>query len=168
MSIPALIALLLLAFAPAAAPTEQLLSDCVETDGGMSIICSRPDSIAEVVGSSRHTRGCDLATIGLDMDTDGYTGPFVTISPDDCGKRCDLAEFAKAARGIAPYLEASDDHLTNDAVYRTPSQALREAAAEMDRRDAVIHTLRVDAAIHTLREQLDKCGWMAEPGAFDR
>lgn len=97
-----------------------------------------------------------IAMIGTN-ESGGFHGQLVAISSK--WKECNLAEFAKAAREIAGVLEESDQLSGQLAIYHSPSAELREQADEIDRRDA---------AIRAFREQLDKCGWMAEPGAFDR
>ena len=97
-----------------------------------------------------------IATIGTNA-SGGFRGPLIAIS--NKWEECDLAEFAKAAREIAGVLEESDRLSGQLAIYRSPSATLRAEADEIDRRDT---------AIRAFRAQLDKCGWMAEPGAFDR
>lgn len=97
-----------------------------------------------------------IATIGT-TENGGYKGPMIVYSKD--GKACDLAAFTKAANDLAEFLSVSDDPMISADIYRTPAAQLRHEADRMDARDA---------AIRAFRAQLDKCGWMAEPGAFDR
>lgn len=134
--LPALTALLLLAFTPATASTGQTQATLELVD---EVTITPP-----------------LATIG-ETEGGGFHGPLIIVSSG--WKECDLAEFAKAAREVAGLLEASDRLSGQLAIHRSPSATLREQADEVD---------RLDAAIRALRGQLDKCGWMAEPGAFDR
>jgi hypothetical protein len=54
-----------------------------------------------------------------------------------------LHKIEETARGILPYLSASNDPPESvNAVYVLPSEGLRRAAEQMDQRDAAVHAFR--------------------------
>ena len=52
-------------------------------------------------------------------------------------------ELLVAARAVAMYLTLSTDLYTNDLVYHTPAQSLREAATEIEKKDEAIKKFRL-------------------------
>lgn len=78
---------------------------------------------------------------------------------DSSTKYCNVSAFAAAAIALEPFLSTTEDLSTELAIYRSPANQLRYEADRMDARDA---------AVVAFRAELIACGWMAEPGAFDR
>src|SRR5438046_4546714 len=78
---------------------------------------------------------------------------------------CDHGELVAAARALLLYLNLSTEVQSNDLLYRSPAQGMRDAADAIERKDSAIRRFREAlAACEGEQQQPACCCWVHAHG----